>query len=199
MSESALINKSDLVNIPDEEWDILTSQRQDKRLRKLEGKMKDMEDLHIKDSKMKDIRIDEVNNKVDKFKEDIDRKTDVSINNMRLEDQKNDYVTQNDFGAGFRIKIGSVTVGKLFKIVGLAKTSKGCTEPYAELLNSYAICVPIQNGGRNIITYKWHYKICLKKIERWLERNFLTEEFYSIENEKSIIEFINRLYNKYVN
>ena len=47
---------------------------------------------------------------------------------------KNSYLTQSEFGTRFNNKIGAKYIGKLLKIVGLAKKSYGRTVPYQEFV-----------------------------------------------------------------
>lgn len=126
---------------------------------------------------------------------------EMMVSNMRINDRTDKFVNQNNFGSNFRVKIGSVTVGKLLKVVGLAKVSIRKTEPYQISVESgYAITDKYIDNitGEEYRSYKWNYKKCLEKIEDWLSNHGLLEQFYSICTEKEMAKFINTLYDLYI-
>jgi len=145
--------------------------------------------------KATDIRVDEVNNKFEDYKVQIEIDKNVIVNGMRVDKNKFVYGSQADFGLRFKVSIGSITVGKLFKVIGIAKSSKGRTEPKREsILNGRATTDSI-NGYE---VFRWNHEKCLKALEKWLRENDLFEEFYSIETEKDLKIYINEMFNEFV-
>lgn len=122
--------------------------------------------------------------------ERIDKVTEVATNSLRVQQPKYDYINQRDFGVCFGISIGSKTVGKLFKAVGLAQKSENTTVPYRHFIPRYVKTF----AHNNFTSFVWHYENCLEYIEKWLKENSLFEEFYSIATEREMEEFINKIY-----
>jgi len=113
---------------------------------------------------------------------------------------KDNYLTQSEFGTRFNNKIGAKYIGKLLKIVGLAKKSYGRTVPYQEFVPKYA--TNIINNDREVdydIFYKWNYNNCSKYINQWLLDNDYHDKFYGIIDKEELIKFIDSLYDKYIN
>lgn len=77
-------------------------------------------------------------------------------------------------------------MGKLFKAIGLAKNSKGNTEPYRQYVPRYAITEIVKGYP----VFRWHHENCVIFLENWLKKNELLEEFYSISTEKEMKIFI---------
>jgi len=184
-------------NMSNEELELIVTQVLQLQIKRVKEELKEVKDELFKLKKEKEIDNENINLKIDKIANEVEKKTEVAINSMRLGNQKYEYVSQNDFGASFRVKIGAQMVGKLFKVIGLAKPSKGRTEPFINLIPTYAISDPIQTQWGEKINYRWHYKNCLRKLEEWLESHGCKEEFYSIDNERKMTRFINELYETY--
>lgn len=132
-------------------------------------------------------RIAELRSKLDnkEIQKALDKQT-------KLTENKAVYVNQTDFGASFNLKIGSKTVGKLFKVVGLAMKSRSSTTPYERYVPKYAQSIVNQDTSR--VTYKWNYDECYKHIDSWLRDRGLYEKFYSITDKKTLGSFINVLH-----
>lgn len=137
------------------------------------------------------IKVDEVDNKLEQYKEKLEKDKEVAINKLRVDKNKWGYESQADFGNRFRVSISSVRVGRLFKAIGLAKNSKGSTEPYRHYVPKYSV-TEIINGYP---VFRWHHENCLTFLENWLEENELLEDFYSISTEKDMQNFIDNLSN----
>ena len=129
-------------------------------------------------------------------KEDNERIQEALDEQTKLKENKSGYVNQRDFGASFNLKMGSKTVGKLLKIVGLAMKNSKTTKPYESKCPKYAQTIVDQELGR--VTYKWNYNDCIKVIDKWLKDNNNYEKFYSITNKEHMIKFINGLYDEHV-
>jgi len=134
-------------------------------------------------------------NELENIKADNERKLQVAKNSMQVAQNKWGFISQTDFGLHFKVSIGSGTVGKLFKIIGLALPSKGNTTPYRKYIEN-GTATSDETLGYPIV--KWNYEKCVKRLDKWLEEKELTETFYSIEKEKDLMKYINSLYKDYV-
>ena len=124
--------------------------------------------------------------------EEENKKTlDVAINSMRVKQSQDGYMTQKIFGTQFTISIGSRTVGKLFKVVGLAQHLAETT-PYRQFIPKYAKSM----ANEKYSSFIWHYENCLNFVDKWLAENSYYETFYSKHTEKELTEFINDLYSE---
>ncbi len=188
-------NKLDISNLNDKELDLIQQQINERKIKAITIKLEQVENIILKVNEKVDIVIDEFDNKIEDIKTDNNKKLEVAINTYRVSKNKYGYESQANFGNSFRVSIGSGTVGKLFKIIGIAKVSKGKTEPTRESINSGKATTEIINGYE---TFRWNREKCLKALEKWLKENNLLEEFYSIDKEKKLQIFINDLYDKYI-
>lgn len=114
-------------------------------------------------------------------------------NKSRVLQPKYGFVNQRDFGQFFSPSIGSKTVGKLLKVVGLAIKSTGRTIPYREYIPAYADTYTTES----YTTIVWNYEKCVEKINEWLKEHSYYEKFYSIADTKEMEKFISDLYQKY--
>ena len=135
-----------------------------------------------------------VSGKLEKLEEKQDRTLEVAINSVRVKQSQYDYINQKEFGNCFTISIGSKTVGKLLKAVGLAQSSLSKTTPYRHFIPKYAKVM----ANQDFSAYVWHYENCLNFIDKWLSEKGHYEKFYSIETEKELEIFIDELYSKYI-
>ena len=107
------------------------------------------------------------------------------------------YVSQSDLGKKFDVSIGSGMMGKLLRIVGLAKQKQSTTEPMRfAILENYA--KSIMYGGE-YPSYQWNPERTINKIKIWLEGEGLLVTFFSKTTEKELHEYINELYEMYGN
>lgn len=144
------------------------------------------------------MEIEKYNKQLSKIQSALDNK-EIKIaleNQSKLTESKKKMMTQAEFGAKFNNKIGAKNIGKLFKIVGLAKKSLKNTVPYEKYCPKYA--VTDINNKTGIASYLWNYRDCLKMIDYWLEDNGHYDEFYALTTKKDLQEFINIMYDKYV-
>lgn len=114
----------------------------------------------------------------------------------KLTESKRVYLNQRDFGCCFNTKIGSKTVGKLLKVVGLAMKSYSNTKPYDDKCPKYA--QPVLDQYKKVASYKWNYNTCIGLIDSWLRKHGEYEEFYAITNPDKLTDFVNELYIKYL-
>lgn len=190
----ALKDGWDISQFSDEELDLIQQKITERKVNSLAQRVEQMEDRVSQAIEKIDIINTEVSNKIDDLKVENDKKLEVSINTYRVNTNKYDFESQADFGNKFRVSIGAGTVGKLFKIVGLAKPSKGKTEPYRTAISEKKATTEIVNGFE---TVRWNHEKCLKQVEQWLGEYGLLEKFYSIDKEKDLQKFINELYVEY--
>lgn len=114
----------------------------------------------------------------------------------KLTESKIEYMNQTDFGACFNLKIGSVMVGRLLKVVGLAMTESRNTKPYEKFVPKFAQSYVNQDIG--VPTYKWSYNQCIVVIDRFLKDKELYEDFYGATSKSKLYKLINSMYDLYV-
>lgn len=104
------------------------------------------------------------------------------------------YVSLNDLGQKFDVSIGSKTMGKLLRVVGLAKQKQSKTEPMrSAVVNDFAKSMLYGDFP----TYQWNPEKCINKINKWLDSKGLIDEFYSIADEDKLKDYINSLADRY--
>jgi len=195
INEIELYNKYDISNMSDDELDFIQQQIMNRKMNGLYIKMEQLQnDTKQLESKVEIIH-EELSNKIDDMLSDNDKKLEVTINTYRVDKNKWGFESQADFGNRFRVSIGSKTVGKLFKVIGLAKPSKGATEPKREAIISKKATTDTINGYE---CFRWNHEKCLDTLEKWLKEHNRLEEFYSIDNEKELKKYIDNLYITYV-
>lgn len=171
------LNGLNLENMSGEEMAVLQEKLTNLRIQNLEKTIKFMAD------------------KVEKIEEKQERGLEVAVNSMRVKEPKYGYVSQGDFGRFFDVPMSSVRVGKLFKVVGLAKKHSGTTIPYFELIPKYAQITTRENFSET----KWNYSECVKKVDSWLTKNDLFESFYSCKTKAEREKFIDSIFEKFIN
>lgn len=118
----------------------------------------------------------------------------VQLKEHRVKEHRYGYISAGDLGQLFLVSIGSKTMGKLLRVVGLAKKGQARTEPLrSAIIDDYA--KSFMYG--DFPSYQWNPERCISKIERWLNKKGLIDEFYSIEDEKELAQYINELYDTY--
>ena len=196
MNELVKINNSlDISNMDDQDIDILYQQIVQRKMNNMLARQEQLENKMLKLQEKVDIKQTELENKIDDIKIDNEKKLEVTINTYRVDKNKWGFESQADFGNRFRVSIGSRTVGKLFKVIGIAKKSKKKTEATRDAINSGKATTEIVKGYE---TFRWHHEKCIKQLEKWLLDHDLLEEFYSIDKENELQIFIHNLYDKYV-
>lgn len=146
-------------------------------------------------------QIAEMQEYMEVMKEQISISTEVSQAQLELERKKHrveqsrfGYVSASDLGQQFQVTVGARTIGHLLRLSGLAKAKQSKTEP----LRSAII------GGHAKTTmygdypsYQWNPEKCIRKIEKWLDKKGVLDEFYAIEDESELMKFINKLNEQY--
>lgn len=196
MQNGLMVNGSfNISNYSEKELQIMQEAIMNERMKLFVAKFEEMENSINRANEKLEIVSAELENKIDDVKAESDKKMEVTINKMRVDKNKWGFVAQRDIGNAFRVSIGSQTIGKLFRVVGLAiKSRTGNTEPKREYVGKYAT-TEIVNGYP---TFRWHQENCIEYIDKWLRKMNLLEDFYSIETEKEMKNFIDGLYSKYV-
>jgi hypothetical protein len=146
-----------------------------------------------------------VADKVDKLeqareldKEIQEKQLELERKRHRLAEHRFGYIGLSDLGKQFNVTIGAKTMGALLRIAGIAKAKQSTTEPYAEMVrDGYAKTVDTTFGSVMYKTYQWNSEKCISKIERWLEKHDHIDQFYSIDNEKDLMKFIQDLEERY--
>lgn len=121
---------------------------------------------------------------------------EIELKRHRVTEHRFGFVGLSDLGQSWEVSIGSKTMGKLLRLAGLAKTKQSKTEPLrSATLNNYAKSMMYGDYP----TYQWNPEKCIEKIDRWLEKEELIDTFYAIEDEKALMEYINKLFEDYGN
>lgn len=128
------------------------------------------------------------------IKEENENLRDMEIKRHRITEHRYGFVSLSDLGQCYSVSIGSKTMGKLLRLAGIAKAKQSKTEPYRDaIVNNYA---KSQMYGDNV-TYQFNPEKCIAKIDKWLDKIGVINEFYSIEDEDKLTKYINELENKY--
>lgn len=105
------------------------------------------------------------------------------------------YISLSDLGNQYKVSIGSKTMGTLLRLSGIAKSKQSTTEPLAEIVRSeYAKSQDTNWGG---VIWQWNSEKCIGKIDRWLEKEGLIDQFYSITDEKELMRYMQYLEENY--
>ena len=156
--------------------------QQGKQLYKMIAELKDEQDKHVE--------------KLSIIQEENQNIREMELKRHRIAAHRIGFVGLSDLGQSYAVSIGSKTMGKLLRIVGLAKTKQSKTEPMrSATLNDYA---KSQMYG-DYPSYQWNPEKCIEKIDRWLEKEGIIDDFYAISDEKELMEYINELFEMYDN
>ena len=105
------------------------------------------------------------------------------------------HISLSDLGNQYKVSIGSKTMGILLRLSGIAKSKQSTTEPLAEMVRAdYAKSQDTNWGG---VIWQWNSEKCIGKIDRWLEKEGLIDQFYSITDEKELMRYIQYLEENY--
>jgi len=187
-----LTTKFDISTIEDQDLDFIQQQIMNRKLKSMMERIEQVETSRIRDKEELNIRQIGLENDIKDLKDDNEKKLGAIINISTVKENKWIYGSQSDFGSSFEVTIGAGTVGKLFKVIGLAKISKSKTEPLHDKIGKYATMETIKEHK----TWRWNHKYCLEFLDNWLKVNKLYEEFYTIPNEKEMLKFIKKLYDE---
>ncbi len=143
-----------------------------------------------------------VEDEVTKLKES--REIDKEIQEKQLElerarhrkaENRFGHISLSDLGNQYKVSIGSKTMGILLRLAGIAKSKQSTTEPLAEMVRAdFAKSQDTNWGG---IIWQWNSERCIGKIDRWLEKEGLIDQFYSITDEKELMRYIQYLEENY--
>lgn len=105
------------------------------------------------------------------------------------------HISLSDLGNQYKVSIGSKTMGILLRLSGIAKSKQSTTEPLAEMVRAdYAKSQDTNWGG---VIWQWNSEKCIGKVDRWLEKEGLIDQFYSITDEKELMRYIQYLEENY--
>lgn len=149
------------------------------------------------DETLSNIKVEQIQQKerLDIIKQEHENARDVEIKRHRVAERNYGFIGLSDLGQSYEVSIGAKTMGKLLRIVGLAKRKKRTEPMRSATLNNFAKSIMYGDYP----TYQWNPEKCIEKIDVWLEDNGFIDEFYSIAEEKELMEYINNLYERYGN
>lgn len=154
------------------------------RMKKLEHELEETKSLIIKQSKELEIVREE-----NKMNLELERAR------HRKAENRYGYISLSDLGNQFTVAIGSKTMGTLLRLVGIAKAKQSITEPMAESIRAdYAKSQDTPWGG---IIWQWNSERCIEKIDRWLKREEIIDQFYSFTDERELMAYIKHLEDTY--
>ena len=187
--------KNELMNVnfddlSGDELEVIQTKLINARFTKIEETQKKM---------METLSIVEQERKIDnqRINEEIEKTKGMAESSLRATSVRYGWVNQGDFGRFFEQSIGSKTLGKLLRIVGLAMKNKSITTPYRQYIPKYATTSVQRNkAGYDYTKVEWNFELCMDFINDWLRENGYYESFYSAKNTKEMEKFINQLDNK---
>jgi len=142
------------------------------------------------------IEVEQLKNDIEESKREHENMLELERKRHRSTEFKWGFINASDLGQCFATSIGSITMGKLLRLAGLAKAKQSRTEPMREaIVNNYAK----SNMLGNNLTYLWNPEKCINKIDKWLTNIGVIDKFYSIEDEEALKEYIKELEAKYGN
>ena len=81
-------------------------------------------------------------------------------------------------------------MGKLLRLAGIAKSKQSRTEPMRSAIDDGFAKSQMVGEHKS---YQWNPEKCIKKIDRWLNKEGIIDEFYKIDDEDKLKEYINEL------
>jgi len=150
---------------------------------------KQNEKLHVEIESLKENNI-QLSEKIDIVKSESDNLRELELKRHRTEEHRYGMVSLRDLGQCFNVSIGSKTMGKLLRLSGIALKGQTSTEPKRSMIiNGYA---KSEMYG-DYPTYQYNPEKCIKKIDKWLNEIGVIDEFYAIDDEKKLQDYINNL------
>ena len=125
-----------------------------------------------------------------KINENHEKLRKLELKRHRTEEHRFGFVSLNDLGQCFQVSIGAKTMGKLLRIVGLAKAKQSKTEPLrSTIIDGYAKSLMYGDYP----AFQWNPEKCIGKIDRWLNAKGLIDEFYAIDSEDELMKYIQQI------
>ena len=119
---------------------------------------------------------------------------ELELKRHRVEEHRYGFVSLADLGQVYQVSIGSKYMGKLLRLAGIAKAKQSKTEPLrSSTLNNYSKSVMYGDFP----TYQWNPEKCIAKIDRWLDKIGVIDQFYAIDDEAKLHKYIQELEQKY--
>jgi hypothetical protein len=159
---------------------------------KLSSRMERVEDEHLKTK----AEVAGMKAGLEEAREDSAKALQIAINAMRVREPLKGWMNLGEMGRSVTPSISSVRMGKLLRVVGIAKRSSSKTTPYQEYIGPEKLVrVEVYDTASG---YKWNFKRVFNHINVWLEKNGYLEQFYSTETEDDRARLIDRLHYQYV-
>jgi hypothetical protein len=119
---------------------------------------------------------------------------ELELKRHRVEEHRYGFVSLADLGQVYQVSIGSKYMGKLLRLAGIAKAKQSKTEPLrSSTLNNFSKSVMYGDFP----TYQWNPEKCIAKIDRWLDKIGVIDQFYAIDDEAKLHKYIQELEQKY--
>lgn len=117
------------------------------------------------------------------------------VDELKTENELNDlgYFNQTYIGNIFPCQISRISVGNLFRLVGLAKENSTNTIPHIELIPEFAMFGCGFSGASVYSLYCWQPEKCKSYIDNWLQKRTLFDSFYSFNDSNLLKKFIKNL------
>lgn len=158
-----------------------------------EAMAKQQSQLYKEMAELKD-RQDKQDEKLSITKQENSYIREMEVKRHRAEKHAWGFVSLGDLGQLYEVSIGSKTMGKLLRLAGIAQKASSITKPLRSAISSEFAKSRMYG---EYATYQYNPKKCIEKIDRWLDKESILEEFYSIDNEKELGDYINNLYDMY--
>lgn len=162
-------------------------------LDRLQKNLEEIEDKRKKDKQESNIAIDEV-------KDTARKAVDIAVSAKAIKSNMAGYMNASAFGSMFINKVGAKRVGQLLKIIGVAQKSNPKTIPYDTCVPKYSKIDFVPDiYGRDQPAYRWNYDNCKEKLDDWLLKYDLYEEFYTVNSNGKLDRYIKILYERFKN
>lgn len=184
------LEKYNVSELSMQELGVLQNQIVNAQMQSLTQELAEFKNAYERDKAIQEIEKNSIKDGIEDMADKLESVEKIAVTSNRVRNPRYGYVNQGDFGAMFNVSISSVRVGKLLKIVGIAQKSKRKTIPYRKFIPSLAKTI----ASQHYTSFQWNYTGCVDHIDKWLKKEGYHTDFYSIETESDMNEFIDHLY-----
>lgn len=181
--------QSSIAAMPLDELQIINNLAVAEQVQRMQSRLESMQNAMKQTERQLEIMKEEHEFRTQLLESEVEKAKTMAATNQRVREPKYGWVNQGDFGRFLNPSIGSGTMGKFLKAVGLAMPSKGPTTPYRKYIGKYAETIAHEHFTQT----RWNYENCMQYIDDWLKEHNLFEVFYSLETTKEVKQFIDNL------